>query len=862
MRFIKGIKVLQIWVLITVFLVTGLFAKNFGSIIQVHAKKNEKIITVVSLVRGNNNWVNKNVNWLQKQANAIVSQDLHSTWLLDFDALEDEEIINDLMILPERQEKGLLLEITPSLADQLNLPYDYLASAHEPQNVFLSGYSIDQRKIIIDHLFSVFNQKFSTWAKSVGAWFIDSWSLQYMRDTYQIEAALLVAEQYATDHHTIRGHVWQSPYYPSLRHSLIPAIQKDMIDIVVVQWAAREPLRGYGFHSKYSNFSVQANDYTKHGLDDDYFNKLLSAYLDNPHQEFNQLTVGIEVGQEGANYFLEFTKLLDKIDKRTDVTSSTMVEFAGQYKNRFSVNPELRFITWQTEEKEPSWAGWVSTNYYRAGVVANKDGVWIRDLRSFRDSQDDLYFVQDKRRELFRQTEAIIDEVGQANSWLLIKNPTSTVPLAEQKEETLELDFTGNKFIFNSDGFKTNFAPQKYLSKLKTSKEKEWYSYFPSGLSTDFPIVNKGWQVVFIVIVAAILPLLKFFKFKDLIPAIMISIVSLKILLTEILALTPFNDLGILYLTKIASEQWMEAFVSYILSPVLIAMTGMTIYCLVKKKLQSPMMGMLAEIGFYFGLSFGWFFPLYRRLPLDPGLITGVKLNIMNFSWFSRFFDFDRLAYVFSAGQMNIEALVDLISRANNQLILLVPPIVVYVFFHFGLSLIGLLYLLISWVRNKQFLRFIILFLLIIVSPFFINKLDIRFPSFTDYVINAIGVIGLFSLIGEKKNIHKKLRLLLVGIFIMSLIPGVISLVKRNEKLKIRSELNWSDRIKMVGLLNRQPKIQDVFLWQIKPFSQAIVFIPLEIEEHHFVDTHKIKKQLEVITENSYGILGKTKTNN
>ncbi len=813
----------------------------------------DSYLNLVFLVRGKDKWINNDKDWLKLQLDLITPR-YPSTWLLDFDALDEKETVEKLTDYEDGQELGLLMEVSPRLASMLKLPYDKLAASHEPQNLFLSGYSKTQRKKIIDELFSSFKKEFGVYPKSIGAWFIDSWSLNYLQDKYQVRTVLMAAEQYGTDHHTIGGHPWQAPFYPSKRHSLKPAFSlEEKIDIVVIQWAAREPLRGYGRKEEYSNFSVQANDYSQKGLDKSFFERLLQAYLKNPWHDFGQLTVGIEVGQEGAEYFEEFKDLLSVVEEsKKEIKIVKMADFSESFRQRFPFLAEERLVFW---EDRGDWAVWFNNSSYRAGLIGDGKKTWIRDLRDYRSKQDDLFLLADKRKELFRQTEAIIDEVSLGKRWLLVDSLTKAAPKIVEDGNNFAV-WLGNKEIkLNKDNLEFNFEPREKMenSLLKSDQQNGSWQFFPKGLEVNFqPFFWRFLPLVLLLLALAVL----FFFYREFILPFLLALVFLSILLFEVWVLTAFNDLGLSFWTKIPFSFLGKAFLIYFFTPLLFVFLGAAIFLWIKRRFRSAFLAVLGEFLFFFNPGFGWTFPLYRKMPLDPGMIAGLKSNIVNFMWFFDFPNKEKLYYAFSPGQMYIKFFLRVLEEPRQFLIYLPLAALIFLLVNFGFLFIGVLYLFILFLKKKRVLVFTFIVFVLLFSCLTVNRLDVRLPTIGEVFVQVLGVIGLFVLVDNlvKANLFKKAIVILV--FLCSL-PGFFSLINRNRQLSYRLSNSWSDKGKVYSLLAVEDKSIDCFIWQLNKEANSLVYFPKEIEEHFFFDLGKIKKELDFIAENSYVLLGK-----
>jgi len=285
-KFITALLVFLILIIVNVFLTSGVFALE------------NSFITIVNPVRGSDFWETTNqqpIEAILSQSNIINKERLSATWLIRPDAFEDKGVVDFLNSLPrDKNELGIFFEITPTLINQTKVIYPN-GEKNDAHRYFLSGYSLCEREIIINKSFDLFKEKFGFYPRSVGAWRIDAYSLSYMRKKFGVVAVLLLADQFSTDRYQVWGSWWGVPYYPSKFNTIIPAQSlRNKLDIVVLQWAARDPVNGYGSSVRESTFSVQANDYLAHKLDISYFEKLLRIYTEPGKNKFGHLVVGLE----------------------------------------------------------------------------------------------------------------------------------------------------------------------------------------------------------------------------------------------------------------------------------------------------------------------------------------------------------------------------------------------------------------------------------------------------------------------------------------------------------------------------------------------------------------------------------------
>lgn len=351
----------------------------------------DRYLTIVNPVRGRSLWIDRDLTPLKKQYELIKKHHFPATWLLQFDVLQDSELFAEISKFDNKQEKGVFLEISQNYSEQARVIYPHGVAWFNPKAVFLSGYSQSERRRLIDKLFSEFKSKFGYFPKSVGAWWIDSYSLDYMKGKYNIKTAMIVADQKTTDNYGVWGQWWGGPFYPSKVNTLTPASSlSNKQDVVIIQWAQRDPTLAYGVGSKVSNYSLQANDYIRQGKDTKYFNDLINVYLDckNP---IGQITVGLETGIESVGYINEFENQLKSLATIVNLNRLSMSQFADRFSRVFPLFPQEFFVG-------PNWI--MKTNF-RSNNGLN-DRINYQQGIAFKD-----YFIADKESFLDRNLERL-----------------------------------------------------------------------------------------------------------------------------------------------------------------------------------------------------------------------------------------------------------------------------------------------------------------------------------------------------------------------------------------------------------------------------------------------------------------------
>lgn len=382
----------------------------------------QKDVVLVNPIRGLDFWTNNFsiTNTPEKQYEIIKKNKLPATWLVRYDALVNSEVQSFLKSLGPNQDVGIFFEVTPTYAQSASVKYNQSGNWHLAKSVLLTGYSPEDRVRLINTAFMKFKEVLGKTPKSVGAWWIDAYSLGYMKDKYGIEANLDVADQYSTDGYQVWGQYWSSPFYPSKLNALAPAQSEEQkLGIVTLQWATRDPFNGYGNGVFESTYSVQANDYILHNLGVDYFEKLLNIYP--------QTTVGLENDFDFSKFGAEYTEqleVIDKLDKKGEVKVSNMAGFAKDYiKENPGISPRV-LISADDPLGSKGKVIWYMSPKYRAGLFFGSGGVIIRDLRFYNDSNREECFDKpcENLKLTFSQSSAI-DEGNFNSKWVIDDSP-------------------------------------------------------------------------------------------------------------------------------------------------------------------------------------------------------------------------------------------------------------------------------------------------------------------------------------------------------------------------------------------------------------------------------------------------------
>jgi len=290
----------------------------------------------------------------------------------------------------------------------LGLPCKQFYEKYKTKDFCIWMFSEEDKKRIVDDVFTLFFEKFGFYPKSTGSYYLDAFTINYIKAKYpSIECAIATCwEEGAKAYHTtnnswytfIDGGPW-APWIPSKVNSAIPAAnQDDDAGLVCIPHLSRDLIACYDGNG--SNFGTHPQNVLRGMVYEDneipYFFNLVDLYRHqakyNNGYAYNMMFVGPgwlnKGGRWEAPYRLlkkSYTDGLDyyaKLKKEGKLVDMTMSEFAEYYRKTHTYQ-EPEVALWKDivygSNKEYFW-------YYdpsmRACLDFNQGGAMI-DLRPY-----------------------------------------------------------------------------------------------------------------------------------------------------------------------------------------------------------------------------------------------------------------------------------------------------------------------------------------------------------------------------------------------------------------------------------------------------------------------------------------------
>ena len=262
-----------------------------------------RIVNIVNFIRQTDYRVENSDSLLyqtvEEQVKLVNKYDLPATFLLQYDALIKPEYQHLLKSwLNKESEIGGWFEITQPQVEDAGLKWRGEHSWVSHANIaFSTGYTPEEREKLVDVYMEKFKEIFGNYPKSVGSWYIDAHTLNYMYEKYGIIASCNCKDQIGTDGYTLWGGYWNQAYYPSKWNGYMPAqTQEGQIPVPVFRMLGSDPIYQYdtGLGNERQGVISLEPVYGNAGMNRQWVDYFFHSIVDEPCLAFNYAQAGQE----------------------------------------------------------------------------------------------------------------------------------------------------------------------------------------------------------------------------------------------------------------------------------------------------------------------------------------------------------------------------------------------------------------------------------------------------------------------------------------------------------------------------------------------------------------------------------------
>lgn len=421
---------------------------------------------------------------VKKQIELVNKYDFPATFLFQYDALINPEY-QQLMKsqLSSKCELGAWWEITQPHVEAAGIKWRGEHSWVSTANIaFTPGYTLKEREQLVDVYMKKFKEIYGKYPKSVGSWFIDSHTLEYMYDKYGIVASCNCKDQVGTDGYTLWGGYWNQAYYPSKKNAYMPAqTTTNQIPVPIFRMLGSDPMYQYdsGVGTSYQGVITLEPVYKEGGKNKKWVEYFLESIVDEPCLAFNYAQAGQENSftWEGMGEGLEMQfPIFDSLNKAGKIRLETMEQSGTWFKEQFPTTPATAITTLVDIRNEGNKSVWYNNRYYRSNLYWEKDGFCFRDIHLFDENYKSEYLdTPGTGGQFFYYTLPVVDRfywsTPETKTGLRIvridkngnkKEVVLTNPVVTEPSKTTlnveSADGNGNNFIFAFNEDKINIS--------------------------------------------------------------------------------------------------------------------------------------------------------------------------------------------------------------------------------------------------------------------------------------------------------------------------------------------------------------------------------------------------------------------
>lgn len=354
-----------------------------------------RIINIINFIRQTDYRIENSDSLLyqtvEEQLNLINRYNLPATFLLQYDALikpEYQQLFKSQ--LNQQSEIGGWFEITQPQVEDAGLEWRGEHSWVSHANIaFSTGYTKDEREKLVDVYMEKFKEIFGEYPKSMGSWYIDAHTLNYMYEKYGIIASCNCKDQIGTDGYTLWGGYWNQAYYPSKLNGYMPAqSQEQQIPVPVFRMLGSDPIYQYddGLGNDRQGVISLEPVYTQAGKNRAWVHYFFNAIVDQPCLAFNYAQAGQENSftWDAMKDGLEMQiPIIDSLQRTQKIQVLTLAETGKWFKDKFSTTPATAVTVLNDIRNENNKTVWFNSRYYRANLLWKNQNFSFRDIHLF-----------------------------------------------------------------------------------------------------------------------------------------------------------------------------------------------------------------------------------------------------------------------------------------------------------------------------------------------------------------------------------------------------------------------------------------------------------------------------------------------
>jgi hypothetical protein len=363
------------------------FADNLPS---AHASQ-PRIVNIYNFVRNSDYRLHNSEEVLyeatRQQIRLIIPTGLPATWALQYDALINpryQKLFKEQ--LGTNDEIAAWWEIPRPLVEKAGLKWR--GHRHEWDSTanigFSPGYTPAERRKLVDVYMADFKAIFGSYPRTVGSWFIDEVTLEYLAQRYEVVASCNCKDQVGTDGYTLWGGYWNQAYYPSRLNAYMPAqTSAGQIHVPIFRMLGSDPIYQHGTTPGMWTLETV---YPEAGGSSDWVAWFMNNLIHQPALAFGYAQAGQEnsFGWAAMKTGLGLqVALLAEQARAGEIQVQTLAQTGLWFRRSFPLTPPTSVVYLNDWKHQNRKTVWYNTRFYRLNLLWENGGFFIRDLHRF-----------------------------------------------------------------------------------------------------------------------------------------------------------------------------------------------------------------------------------------------------------------------------------------------------------------------------------------------------------------------------------------------------------------------------------------------------------------------------------------------
>ena len=423
----------------------------------------------------------------KQQLDLVNEMGVEATFLLQYDVYVNDEFVK---IIKDRAgdniELGLWFEVVEPLTSACGMKYESARGWKWDWYIkpgFSMSYTLKEREILIDEAMRKFKEVFGYFPRTVGSWIIDTYTINYISDKYDIDAICYCRDQINTDAYTLVGGYFNQAYYPSRNNMFTPAQSPELQGKVpMIRLLGSDPIHNYD-NGKYASPDCKRGPYTMElaynkvsGGNPDVVDWYLKSYFNTEDLGFSYMQIGQENSFAMFDLITPLRMQIEKIRKLDGVRIEKMCDTGRAFKEAYKTTPATSVCALDNWDTPDCQSVFYDSAFYTLNLFRHENKTFIRAFYLFDERIKDIYL--DGICDTFdsvHENMPLVDTAyqkgdGEGGFGIILDEASTAFTAMKSGEEELTISWSDKSIVLQKDRVLLNNCKFKFTPNMINTK--------------------------------------------------------------------------------------------------------------------------------------------------------------------------------------------------------------------------------------------------------------------------------------------------------------------------------------------------------------------------------------------------------